>query len=80
MSADFQKVVDAANRAVALEERAIGAITALSGEVKQLGIDLAAAIAAADPAAIQAVADNLNAESEKLDGALAALTPEPATA
>lgn len=51
------------------------AITLLQGLKAQLD----AAIASGDPAAVQAVADNLGAETDKLAAAVAANTPSAPT-
>lgn len=80
---DVAKIKAAADRANAGIESVLAVLASLTAQVKTLSEQLAAAIAAEDPAAQQAVqadldklAEGLNAEADKI----AAATAAPATA
>jgi hypothetical protein len=75
MSDVLQKLQDAQAKAIALEETAITLLTGQKATIDDLNTKLADAIAANDPTAIQAVSDALNAESDKLNAAIAAIQP-----
>jgi len=81
MANELQNLKDAQAKALTLEEMAIQLLTAQKGNLDALKQQLADAIAANDPAAIQTVADSINAESDRLNTAIAAIQPPapPAT-
>lgn len=60
------------------EDKIIALLQQMSTDNKQMAIDLAAAIAANDPAAIQGIVDSLNANTTAMDQAIAGVqNPQP---
>ncbi len=59
------------------EDKIVAFLGTLSAEMKDLADKLTAALAANDPAAAQAVVDQLTANTAVLDQALTAFTPSP---
>lgn len=68
MSAQMDALIAATSKNTTVIESAITLLTGLKAALDQ-------AIASGDPAAIQAVADTLGSESDKLAAAVAANTP-----
>ena len=76
MANTLQEQLQAAEaREVAASDKIIALLDAQALSLADLANQLAAAITANDPAALQAVVDGLNAESDKLDAEAAAHTP-----
>lgn len=80
MSNELQNVQDASNRAITVEEQVLALLNAQKTTIDGLSQQLKDAIASNNPAALQTVADNLNAESDKVGAAIAVLTATPADA
>lgn len=74
--ADIQTALGAAETQ---EAALIALLQASVASNTQLSTDLAAALAANDPAAIQSVVDKLNADTATMQAAVAAATPTPPT-
>lgn len=73
--ATLKELQESAAASIAAQEKTIGVINDLSAKLTDLSKQLQDAIAANDPAALQAVVDSLNAESVKLLAADASATP-----
>jgi endonuclease III len=64
----------------AAETKIIGLLNTQAQNIKDLSTQLAAAIASGDPAAMQAVVDQMNADAATMTAAAASVTPAPAAA
>jgi len=79
MSDELKNLQDAAAKTLTVEEAVLQVLTSQKATIDGLNKQLADAIAAGNPQAIQAVADQLNTESDKVNAAIAALNPPPDT-
>ena len=80
MANELANLQAAQAKTISMEELVIKLLTDQKTNIDGLKQQLADAVASNDPAAIQAVSDALNAESDKLNAAIAAVSPAPAPA
>jgi hypothetical protein len=80
MSNELQNLKDAAAKTLTVEEAVLQVLNSQKATIDGLSKQLADAVASNDPAAIQAVTDGLNMESDKVSAAIAALQPPAQTA
>src|SRR5579872_3718820 len=75
MADELKNLQDAAAKTLTVEEAVLALLTSQKATIDSLSKQLVDAIAAGNPAALQAVADSLNTESDKVNAAIAALQP-----